>query len=355
LSIKVATCFDSRSLHQANYWTMFEVHQVKVHIFGIPKCLQQWEYVGTFEVDIYSILFIKIYIHVFLKFTSEYLVSKCGKYSNSKFSQNTTNLLSIKVATCFDSRSHHQANYWTMFEVHQVKVHIFGIPKCLQQWENVGTFEVDIYSIIYIKIYSHVFLKFTSEYLVSKCGKYSNSKFSQNTTNLLSIKVATSFDSRSHYQANYWTMFEVHQVKVHIFGIPKCLQQWENVCTFEVDIYNIIYIKIYSHVFLKFTSEYLVSKCGKYSNSKFSRNTTNLLPIKLATCFDSRSHHQTNYWTMFEAHQAKVHVFGVPKFSQQWENVGRNEVNIYNITYIKIYIHLFLKFTSEYLVSKCGK
>jgi len=45
---------------------MLEVHQVKVHIFGIPKIC--------------------------------------------KFSQNTTNLLSIKVATCFDSRSHYQAN-----------------------------------------------------------------------------------------------------------------------------------------------------------------------------------------------------------------------------------------------------
>jgi len=40
-----------------------------------------------------------------------------------------------------------------MFEVHQVKVHIFGIPKCLQQCENVGTNEVDIYNIIYNKIY----------------------------------------------------------------------------------------------------------------------------------------------------------------------------------------------------------
>jgi hypothetical protein len=28
-----------------------------------------------------------------------------------------------------------------------------------------------------------------------------------------------------------WTMFEVHQVKVHIFGIPKYLQQWENQIT----------------------------------------------------------------------------------------------------------------------------
>jgi hypothetical protein len=35
-------------------------------------------------------------------------------------------------------------------------------------------------------------------------------------------------------------------VKVHIFGIPKCLQQCENVDTIEVDIYNIIYnIKMY--------------------------------------------------------------------------------------------------------------
>jgi len=75
------------------------------------------------------------------------------KYSKSKFSQNTTNILSIKVATCFDSSSHHQANYWTMHEVHQVKVHIFGIPKYLQQWGNVGTNEVDIYNIICIKIY----------------------------------------------------------------------------------------------------------------------------------------------------------------------------------------------------------
>jgi len=66
------------------------------------------------------------------------------RYFKSKFSQNTTNLLSIKVATCFDLRLHHQANYRTMYEVHQVKVHILGIPKCLQQWENVGTNEVDI-------------------------------------------------------------------------------------------------------------------------------------------------------------------------------------------------------------------
>jgi hypothetical protein len=71
--------------------------------------------------------------------------------SKSKFSQNTTILLLIKVATCFDSRSH-QANCWTIYVVHQVKVHIFGIPKYLQQWEKVGTNEVNIYNILYIKI-----------------------------------------------------------------------------------------------------------------------------------------------------------------------------------------------------------
>ena len=49
-----------------------------------------------------------------------------------KFSQNTTNLLSIKLATCFDSKGHHQANYWTMFKVHQETTHIFRISKCLQ-------------------------------------------------------------------------------------------------------------------------------------------------------------------------------------------------------------------------------
>jgi len=38
-----------------------------------------------------------------------------------------------------------------MFEVHQVKVHN-GVPKCLQQCENVGTVEVDIYNIIYNKM-----------------------------------------------------------------------------------------------------------------------------------------------------------------------------------------------------------
>jgi hypothetical protein len=38
-------------------------------------------------------------------------------------------------------------------------------------------------------------------------------------------------------------MFEIYPVEVHIFGILKCLQQWENVDTIEVDIYNLyIYI-----------------------------------------------------------------------------------------------------------------
>ena len=65
--------------------------------------------------------------------------SRCvfTKHSTSKSSQNTTNLLSIKVATCFDSRSQHQANYWTMYEVHY------------------------IYNIIYIKIYPRAPLRKT--------------------------------------------------------------------------------------------------------------------------------------------------------------------------------------------------
>jgi hypothetical protein len=87
--------------------------------------------------------------------------SRCvfTKYTKSKFSQNTANLLSIKVATCFDSRSRHQASYKTMFQVHQVKVHFFGIAKYLQLWENVDTNEVYIYNITYILKYIHVFLK----------------------------------------------------------------------------------------------------------------------------------------------------------------------------------------------------
>ena len=40
---------------------------------------------------------------------------------------------------------------------------------------------------------------------------------------------------------------------------------------------------------------------------------------------------------MYEAHQAKVHIFVIPKFLQQWENVDTTEVGIYNIMYIKIY------------------
>jgi hypothetical protein len=40
-----------------------------------------------------------------------------------------------------------------MFEVHQVKVHISGITKCLQQWENVDKIEVDI--VMNVKIYEN--------------------------------------------------------------------------------------------------------------------------------------------------------------------------------------------------------
>jgi hypothetical protein len=55
-----------------------------------------------------------------LKYTSSCVEQTTNqRYSKSKFGQNTTNLLSIEVATCFDSRSHHQANYWTTYEVRQ--------------------------------------------------------------------------------------------------------------------------------------------------------------------------------------------------------------------------------------------
>jgi len=43
-----------------------------------------------------------------------------------------------------------------MFEVHQVKVHIFGIAKCLQYKQNVGTDEVDITVIITFHHHHHV-------------------------------------------------------------------------------------------------------------------------------------------------------------------------------------------------------
>jgi len=42
-------------------------------------------------------------------------------------------------------------------------------------------------------------------------------------------------------------MYGVQQVKVHIFGIPKFLQKWEDVRTNEVDIYN-TYNLICTHV-----------------------------------------------------------------------------------------------------------
>jgi hypothetical protein len=45
---------------------MFEVHQVTVHIFGIPKCLQQCEKVDTNEVGITVIIITLKHMHVFL-------------------------------------------------------------------------------------------------------------------------------------------------------------------------------------------------------------------------------------------------------------------------------------------------
>ena len=80
--------------------------------------------------------------------------------SQDKFqSQNTTNLLSIiNVATCFDSQSHHLANHWTVFKVHQVKVHIFGIRKCLQEHEeSVNTVEDDNITTTFTLKYVYVY------------------------------------------------------------------------------------------------------------------------------------------------------------------------------------------------------
>jgi hypothetical protein len=98
------------------------------------------------------------------------------RYPKSKFSQNTTNLLSTNVATCFDSRSHHQVNYWTMFEVHQVKVHIFGTSKCLQQYENVDTIEVVI-TIIIIIIIIIITLTFQSLAVSLRTTRFNTQKF----------------------------------------------------------------------------------------------------------------------------------------------------------------------------------
>jgi len=82
------------------------VNSVKTQLF---YCQLKWWHVSTQGVIIRPII----------EPCLRYIKWKC----KWKFSQNTTILLSIKVVTCFDSRSHHQANYWTMFEVHQVKVH----------------------------------------------------------------------------------------------------------------------------------------------------------------------------------------------------------------------------------------
>ena len=56
-------------------------------------------------------------------------------------------------------------------------------------------------------------------------------------------------------------MFKVRQVKVHIFGIPKCLQQWQNVDTDEVGITVIIITLKHNHVFLK--------KCSNWPDSDY--------------------------------------------------------------------------------------
>ena len=56
-------------------------------------------------------------------------------------------------------------------------------------------------------------------------------------------------------------MFEVHQVKVHIFGIQKCLQQCEKVNTNKVDIYNILYIRRYPSSLNEMDTFYYISYC----------------------------------------------------------------------------------------------
>ena len=78
---------------------------------------------------------------------------KCNVVFGSKFSQNTTNLLSVmNAATCCDSKSLNQANNWTMCKVHQEAMHIFGIPKCLQGKKH-GFNQVDIVIIYIILLY----------------------------------------------------------------------------------------------------------------------------------------------------------------------------------------------------------
>ena len=55
-----------------------------------------------------------------------------------------------------------------MFKVHPLKVHIFVIPKCLQQQENVDTNEVGITVVIIIFKLIQVLLKMCSNCQYSK-------------------------------------------------------------------------------------------------------------------------------------------------------------------------------------------
>ena len=156
-----------------------------------------------------------------------------SKYSKSKFSKNTTDLLSIRVATCFDSGSHHQANYWTMFEVHQVKLHIFGIPKCLQQCENVGTIKVNIYNIIYrmfnlkvdrILIWVIYLLRFIKCYITqltciySKCWKWCP---------FISVHLSTRFTT---FLATFLSVLSFTSSMARVIFIFKILNFWKELC-----------------------------------------------------------------------------------------------------------------------------
>jgi len=64
------------------------------------------------------------------------------KYFKSWFCQNTTNFIVNRKCGYMFRLSNHQANSWTIFTVHWVKVHIFGISKCLQLRHNVGANKV---------------------------------------------------------------------------------------------------------------------------------------------------------------------------------------------------------------------
>jgi hypothetical protein len=98
---------------------------------------------------------------------------------------------------------------------------------CQLKWRNISTQGVIIKPIIEPCMR---YIKWKCRFLGSqKTGR----KFSQNTTNLFSVKVAKYFDSRSQHQANFWTTYKVHQVKVHIFEIPK-------MCTFTFCTSNMV-------------------------------------------------------------------------------------------------------------------